>query len=395
MGDLLMSRSLSAVLFSLLGFSSSALEAQTTAPVKPPQVTVLQNSPGQADGLIFIPPKGAGIGGGPQPGPVGPEIVDSNGRVIWFSEVTNGQVAADFRVQSYHGKPVLTWAQQSNFGKLAEPTSVNYILDDTYRIIATVRARNGLNADAHEFLLTPQGTALITIYDVVTADLSSVGGSKSAPVWEGSIQEIDVATGKVILEWHSLGKVGFDESYWPLPDSPTAAWDYIHINAIALDDDGNLLLSARHTSTVYKLDRHTGAVIWRLGGKKSDFRFGTGAAFSFQHNAVAVGHNTIRIFDNEVNPKPVLPWSRVIWLKLDPSAKTAALIRSLDHPDHLSVLSQGSAQLLDNGNTFVGWGQPAHFSEFDSNGRMIFDATLPKGYDTYRAYRFRWPAGQE
>ena len=367
-----MIRPLSAVVFMLLGLAGNSSEAPTTA-VDPPAVTVLQNSPGQADGLIFIAPKGAGIGGGPQPGPVGPEIVDSRGHVIWFSPVRNGQVAPDFRVQSYRGKPVLTWAQQTNFEKLAGGTSVNYIADDTYRIIATVTAGNGLNADAHEFLLTPQGTALVTIYDVVTAALSSVGGSKNAQVWEGSIQEIDVSTGKVIFEWHSLGKIGFDESYWPLPDSSTTAWDYIHINGIAVDDDGNLLLSARHTSTVYKLDRHTGEVMWRLGGKKSDFRFGTDAGFSFQHNAVAVGHNTIRIFDNEVNPKPVLPWSRVIWLKLDPSAKTAALIRSIGHPDHLSAISQGSAPLLDNGNTFVGWGEPARFSEFDSNGRMIFD----------------------
>jgi hypothetical protein len=386
-----MTRRLSVAAFLLLGLAANSSDAATTSPVSPPEVTVLQSSPGQADGLIFIAPKGAGIGGGPQPGPVGPEIVDSSGRVVWFSPVTNGQVAADFRVQSYLGKPVLTWAQQSNFGKLAGRESVNYIVDDTYHVIATVKAGNGLNADAHEFLLTPEGTALVTIYDVVTADLTSVGGSKNGQVWEGSIQEIDVATGKVIFEWRSLGRVGFDESYWPLPESPTAAWDYIHINGIALDDDENLLLSARHTSTIYKIDRHTGEVIWRLGGKKSDFRFGPNAGFSFQHNAVAAGDNTIRIFDNEVNPKPVLPWSRVIWLKLDPSAKTATLIRSIDHPDRLSALSQGSAQILDNGDTFVGWGETAHLSEFDSNGRMTFDATLPKGYDTYRAYRFRWP----
>jgi hypothetical protein len=387
-----MTRALSVAAFLLLGLVGNSSDAGPTTADSPPAVTVLLNSPGQADGLIFIAPKGAGIGGGPQPGPVGPEIVDNSGRVIWFSPVTNGQVAADFRVQSYRGKPVLTWAQQSNFGKLAEGESVNTILDDEYHVVATVRAGNGLNADAHEFLLTPQGTALVTIYDLVTADLTSVGGSKDAQVWEGSIQEIDVATGKVIFEWRSLGKVGFDESYWPLPDSSTAAWDYIHINGVALDDDGNLLLSARHTSTVYKIDRHTGEVIWRLGGKKSDFRFGADAHFSFQHNAVAAGHDTIRIFDNAVNPKPVLPWSRVIWLKLDPEAKSATLIRSIAHPDHLSALSQGSAQALDNGDTFVGWGQTAHISEFDADGRMIFDAVLPKGYDTYRAYRFRWPA---
>ena len=142
-----MMRPLSAVVFVLLGLAGNSSEAPSTA-VNPPEVTVLQNSPGQADGLIFIAPKGAGIGGGLQPGPVGPEIVDSRGRVIWFSAVTNGEVAADFRVQSDRGKPVLTWAQQTNFGKLAGGTSVNYIADDTYRIIATVRAGNGLNADA-------------------------------------------------------------------------------------------------------------------------------------------------------------------------------------------------------------------------------------------------------
>jgi len=178
-------RPLAVALFLSLAPAGHAADQPKTTALSPPQVTVLQNSPGQADGLIFVAPKGAGIGGGPQPGPVGPEIVDSSGHVIWFSPVTNGQVAADFRVQSYRGKPVLTWAQQSNFGKLAGGTSVNYIADDTYHVIATVKAGNGLNADAHEFLLTPQGTALVTIYDVVTADLSAVGGSKNAPVWEG------------------------------------------------------------------------------------------------------------------------------------------------------------------------------------------------------------------
>ena len=133
-------------------------------------------------------------------------------------------------------------------------------------------------------------------------------------------------------------------------------------------------------------------MIWGLGVKNCDFRFGPDAGFSFQHNAVPVGRNTIRIFDNEVDPKPVLPSSRIIWLKLDPSAKTATLVRSIDHPGRLSALSQGSAQALGNGDTFVGWGQTGHVSEFDPNGRMIFDAALPKGYDTYRAYRFHWSA---
>ena len=101
-----MTRLSSVVAFLLLGLAGSSSNAATTTPVNAAEVTVLQNSPGQAEGLIFIAPKAAGIGDGPQPGPVGPEIVDSSGRVIWFSPVTNGQVAADFRIQSYRGKPV-------------------------------------------------------------------------------------------------------------------------------------------------------------------------------------------------------------------------------------------------------------------------------------------------
>ncbi len=367
------------------------MAARTPAGVQAPKLSILKSSARLAPGLIFIAPKGVGIASTSEPGPVGPEIVDNTGRVVWFSPVKNGQVAADFRVQRYQGRPVLTWAQQANFGSFAKGTSVDYILDGGFHVVATVRAGNGLDADAHEFLLTPQGTALITIYHTVSRDLSSVGGPKNGKLIEGVIQEIDVATGKVIFEWHSLGKVGLNESYLPLPKSAAVPWDYIHINAISLDTDGNLLLDARHTSTVYKIDRKTGKLIWRLGGKKSDFTFGPGARFSFQHNPVAAAPNVIRIFDNAVNSNPTLPYSRVIWIKLDPAAKTATLVRAFHHPKNVQGITQGDAQQLSNGDVFVGWGQAGHISEFDANGHLLFDAVVPKGYDTYRAYRFVWP----
>jgi hypothetical protein len=155
----------------LLFGSLSCAGAGADVTVTPPKITIFKAGPRVATDLVFIAPEGAGIGGGRQPGPVGPEIIDNHGRVVWFSPITNGQIADDFRVQSYRGRPVLTWAQQKNF--------------------ATVRAGNGLNADAHEFLLTPRGTALITIYDVVSRDLLPIGGPQHGRVIEGSIQEVD------------------------------------------------------------------------------------------------------------------------------------------------------------------------------------------------------------
>jgi hypothetical protein len=137
------------------------------------------------------------------------------------------------------------------------------------------------------------------------------------------------------------------------------------------------------------VDRRTGEVLWRLGGKKSDFALGAGLPFAWQHDPEAVDRHTLRIFDNEAAPA-VLPRSRVIWVRRDFRRHTAALVRALEHPDGLSAGSQGNAQGLDNGNTFVGWGQTGRVSEFDASGTLLFDASVPPGYDTYRAYRQRW-----
>jgi hypothetical protein len=340
-----------------------------------PGLSVLKRSTLDAHGYVFVAPKD-GVGA------QGPEIVDDHGRPVWFHPTSDD--TGDFRVQRYRGEPVLTWWQGAGF---AESGGVDYVLDSSYRVIATVRAGSGLAADGHEFVLTPQGTALITVYHEVPYDLSPVGGPKDGKVVDGVVQEIDVATGRVIFEWHSIDHVPLDESYEPV----SSAYDYFHINAVNLDDDGNMLISGRHTWTVYKVDRSTGQVLWRLGGKRSDFELGPGARFAWQHNPLPAGENTIRLFDNESNgSNQVATQSRVIWIHLDTAARTASLVREIAHPDSLSVQSQGNAQALDNADTFVGWGQSRRVSEFDPQGKLLFDAVLPGGNDTYRAYRADW-----
>ena len=101
---------------------------------------------------------------------------------------------------------------------------------------------------------------------------------------------------------------------------------------MSLDENGDFLINSRHTWAAYRLDRHTGEVKWRLGGKKSDFALGPNVAFAWQHNATAVDHHgLIRFFDNEASPT-VLPYSRVIWVRHDDVNKTATLERWFKHP---------------------------------------------------------------
>ena len=176
----------------------------------------------------------------------------------------------------------MTWSEGQGLGGVQTTPTVNYILDSSYQVVATVRAGNGYNADSHEFRLTPYGTALITIYNPVPYDLSPYGGPKEGTVVDGIAQEIDVATGRVVFEWHSLDHVGIDESHGVVPAANTP-YDYFHINAVNLDPDGNLLVSSRAAWTVYKIDHRTGDILWRLGGKKSDFALGEGVQFAYHH----------------------------------------------------------------------------------------------------------------
>ncbi len=378
-----------ATMATLVAAAAAPAAADTPDPaIQGPPVTVLKTSHHLADGYVFVAPKTDPTD---PAGPAGPLIIDNDARPVWFNPVTQPYAAADFRVQQYRGKPVLTYNVAQSTGGGGHGEGYGVILNSHYQQVAKVEAGNGLAEDQHEFRLTPYGTALITIYHAVPYDLSSVGGPVNGQVYDGVLQEIDIATGKVLFQWDSLDHVPVTDSYKKPSSDPSVPFDYFHINAVNLDTDGNLLVSGRATSTIYKVDHRTGDVIWRLGGKSSDFSLGAGVLFNGQHNALPEAPNVVRIFDNGNGGGPAtgLP-SRVIDVRLDPNAKTATLIDSVQHPDGLIAASQGNAQRLPDGHLFVGWGSVGRFSEFDDDGYLLWDGQLPDGYDTYRAYRAPW-----
>jgi hypothetical protein len=348
----------------------------------PPAIRVTTRRPERSRAPIFVAPK---VG----PGQAGPMIVDDSGQLIWFMDLPGRELAFDFHPQTYRGKPVLTWWQ----GRVVSGhgVGVGIIADSSYRVIAQVQAGNGYSADLHELVLTRRGTALITIYNPVRRDLTSIGGPANGTVVDSILQEVDVRTGRVLFEWHSLGHVGFGESPWKVPRKPDDQYDYFHINSIQEQPDGNLLISARNTDAVYLIDRHTGRVLWRLGGRRSDFDLGPGAGFSGQHDALRLRDGTIAIFDNGFPPLPDRE-SRVIVLRLDARAHAARLVRSYEHPAAPRSHSQGSEEVLPNGNLFVGWGGGGpYFSEFTRAGRLVYDARFePRTTTSYRAYRQPW-----
>jgi hypothetical protein len=353
--------------------------------LRPPEIQVRKPAAGTADGLIFIAPKKV-FGAKPRAGlQSGPLVVDNSGEPVWFAPNDRGNVT-DFRVQQYQGKPVLTWWQGR--AVLGTGEGVVQIADSSYRPVKTVRGGNGYQLDFHETTITPQGTLLGLVYNPVARDLSFRGGPKRARVVDAVVQEIDIATGLVMFEWHSLGRIGLDEGRGPIPRGANPLWDYVHPNSAVPTNDGNLLISARETWAGYKLDRKTGRLMQRIGGKKSDLRLARPAVFAWQHDIQEQADGTLRIFDNEAAPK-VRDESRALVLSVDQQGRRATRKRAFVHkPDPLLAGTQGNVQGLGEGRMFVGWGSQGYFSEFDPDGRMLFDARIARGQDTYRAYRF-------
>ena len=346
--------------------------------LNPPAVTVGTPANGTAPGYVFIAPKKG-------PGLDGPMILDNNGDPVWFRPMQGEEDAMVCKVQRYRGEPVLTWWEGVHLGY----GQGEYVICDTaYRELARVRAGNGLDGDHHEFLITRDDTALITIYAEVPYDLSPFGGPESGTVAEGVIQEIDIETGEVLFEWRSLEHVPVEETHGDLPDDPANAFDYFHINSIDVDDDDDLLVSARRTFTVYKIDRRSGEVIWRLGGKQSDFEMGDGTRTLYQHDARRQPDGTITLFDN--GGMYVSEESRIVGIHTDEDGMTATVAREYTHPDGVLALTQGNAQRLPNGNVFVGWGSEPGFSEFHEDGGLLFSASLPPEVESYRAFRHPW-----
>ena len=348
--------------------------------LRPANLRILARADGRAAGSLLITPNGGSSAGGLM-------IVGDDGHLVWFKPV-QGATGLDLKVQQHAGEPVLTWWEGTVVGGHGQGEHV--IADASYAELQRVHAQGGYQADLHDFQLTDRGTALLLAYQPMPADLTSVGGTAAGVLLDAVVQEIDLSDGQLVFEWRGVDHVALDETHSPLPSDPTQAFDFLHLNSVGVDHDGNLLVSARNTWTIYKIERSSGQVLWRLGGKKNDFAMSDGAAFAWQHDARRQADGSLTLFDDGADP-PVESQSRGLVLTVDEPTMTTSVARQFTHPDHVLTGSQGNLQVLTD-SALVGWGAQPRLTEFSTDGRVLLDATLPDGSSSYRAFRLPWTA---
>jgi Arylsulfotransferase (ASST) len=348
-----------------------------------PSLMVTARSPQSAPGDLFAAPYNG-------PGPSGPMIFEEDGNLVWFHPLPAGIAATNLQVQQDGGQPVLTWWQgripPQGFGQGEE-----VIDNSSYQEIGRVHAGNGDVADLHEFHITPEGSAILTVFQPVACNLSFLRGPSRGSVTASIFQEIDIKTGLVRREWDSLDHVGLSESYSPASTSSTIwPFDYFHLNSVDQLAGGTTLISARNTSALYELDTRTGQIVRSIGGKHSSVKLAHGAATAYQHDAFVLPNGTISVFDNGGVPK-VHAQSRGLVLAVDAQTDSDKVIAEYDHsaPPLLSG-SQGDLQTLEGGAVFIGWGAEPYFSEYGPTGQLLYDAHMHGSYQSYRGYRFQW-----
>ena len=369
-------------------------EVQSVPGLRIPRVWTTVNDAEKSPGYIFTTPR-AKVGQR-----TGPTILDANGHVVWFHRLSSKRTAIGLAPQTYLGKPVLTWGQRPPLlreGDLYTGSrhSVYHVIADTsYRVIARVRVRGrGIGTDLHEFQITRRNTALLLGFQTVRRDLRRYGGHAHSAVLDNVVQEVDIKTGRVLFNWSAAGRISPRDSQ-VRPPKTSGGWDAYHINSVSEDSDGNLLLTARHMSAVYKIDRHSGRVIWKLGGKHSAFKLSASAVFRYPHDAQRAPDGSLTIFDNRATALDAKHGpSRALHLRVNSKRRKVSVAAAFRHPTSAIATSQGNVSELSSGNFFVGWGSSPWFSEYAPDGRLLFAGHFQSAWNqSYRAYKGDWHA---
>ncbi len=305
-----------------------------------------------------------------------------------------------YRVKAGSHTNILTYKDRWLTHFIAEQGINGYVRRGTdLKAIDTFRVSTPYVTDFHEARIVSDTSYIILGTNVVTMDLSKVfpGGDPVASVWANIIQE-RTFDGRTLFSWNSLDHI-------PVTDCADTAdimgnfVDYLHVNSVIKDTDGNYIVSARHLDEIFKIDRRTGSLLWRMGGSRSrnnQFRFlndTTGGFFGFshQHTASRTSSGTILIFDNG-NLKPEPQVSRVVEYEVDEVNKTARRVWQYVPTPNVYVRTMGSAEELENGNILVGYGSASNTmlaQEVDRDGKVQFQvANLGmNGLSSYRVHK--------
>lgn len=303
-------------------------------------------------------------------------ILDHWGNPVFYRKISSG-------VRNF------TPGAEGSFSFYDNATQSYHIMNRRFQVIDTLSVTSEYTTDIHDLVLLEDGSSILMGYDLKQIDMSLVvpGGSSDATV-RGIVIQKRNPSGEVIFQWESWDHYNILDCDTFFVDLTAKVIDYVHANAITIDTDNHLLLSCRHMSEITKINRLTGEIIWRLGGKRNEFQFiDDPNGFSGQHSPLRLANGNLLLFDNGNSHMP--QFSSAKEYQIDEVDKTAKLIRTYrQSPDVFSSV-MGNSMPIPNDHILVGWGKNktgAFLTEFDGGGNACTILSWPNT-GIYWSYR--------
>jgi hypothetical protein len=287
-------------------------------------------------------------------------IVDRGGLPLYYRSFSPTQVE-NFQQYTLSDGEIVYSTQVGPFNSGGWTLGAIHLMDSTFGDIGDLQllpnaAHDVLPAEGHDFILLDRDHYVLMSYVQRTVDLSGLDPSWSsqAVVMNAVVQEID--SGEVLFEWDSgnVPSLYTDSTYNNTFPSASVS-DYLHMNSMAIDpSDGNFIFSFRFTSSIVKIDRATGEILWTLGGKEDDFGLTPDQVFSWQHYVRKQPDGSLWVFDNGNN----MHQTRIVSFVLDEDNKKVLSFTDVyDKPsDQPQSAFMGSYGALDASRTLFGWG---------------------------------------
>jgi len=304
-------------------------------------------------------------------------IVDNDLTPVFYKRVTGA--AYDFKFQP---NSELTYNIYSIY---------SYGMDSSGNLVNQYFTPAGFALDIHDLTVLEDGSYYILGRDHITIDMSQyvTGGDTAAILVAHTIHHMD-ASDNELWRWNSFDHYDILDADDHV-DLTLHTIDWTHCNSVEVDNDGNIILSTRNFNEITKINRQTGEIIWRLGGKKNQFQFiNDTRGFGRQHDARRHSNGNLILFDNGHFLIP--QYSSYVEYDLDEQNLTATLVRRYSRDESIFTLSRGAVQELPNENILISWGENInpYVTEIDTEDSIEFELVLPSLVHKYRAYRFPW-----
>jgi Arylsulfotransferase (ASST) len=251
----------------------------------------------------------------------------------------------------------------------------------------------GVSTDAHDLRLAANGDHLVGAYVKQSHVDTRPYGPSDASVINAELQEVSPDR-NLLWDWKSQRHISLAETpgrWWP-DQPPPGGYDLVHWNSIE-PVGGSVIASFRTLDAVYKIEKSTGRIVWKLGGTSTSKSLTVEQdprpyTFGGQHDARLLPDGTLTVFDNRsyLGDQAAGQAPRAVRYRIDEQTGTATLLESISDPTVPVSACCGSARRVGGGDWLIDWGLPRVIGGYKPNGERTFRLTFNQNRTfSYRA----------